>query len=105
MSALLTSETGNSTKVVKYINECRDMGISVLPPDVNKSDKDFTPDGNAIRFGLSAIKNVGGSAVESITAAREKGRIAVHIVVAAIANSLQPAVLDHRRASKLTAND
>jgi DNA polymerase-3 subunit alpha len=71
MSALLTSETGNSTKVVKYINECRDMGISVLPPDVNKSDKDFTPDGNAIRFGLSAIKNVGGSAVESITGARD----------------------------------
>ena len=45
MSALLTSETGNTAKVVKYINECRDMGIQVLPPDVNKSDKDFTPDG------------------------------------------------------------
>ncbi len=72
MSALLTSETGNATKVVKYINECRDMNISVLPPDVNKSDKDFTPDGNAIRFGLSAIKNVGGAAVESIAGARSK---------------------------------
>ena len=43
MSALLTAETGNTAKVVKYMNECRDMGIQVLPPDVNKSDKDFTP--------------------------------------------------------------
>ena len=65
MSALLTAETGNTAKVVKYMNECRDMGIQVLPPDVNKSDKDFTPDGDAIRFGLCAIKNVGGGAVES----------------------------------------
>jgi DNA polymerase-3 subunit alpha len=72
MSALLTSETGNTAKVVKYINECRDMGIRVLPPDVNKSDKDFTPDGDAIRFGLSAIKNVGSGAVDSIIAARQE---------------------------------
>jgi DNA polymerase-3 subunit alpha len=75
MSALLTAETGNTAKVVKYMNECRDMGISVLPPDVNKSDKDFTPDGDAIRFGLCAIKNVGAGAVESIIAARnDKGQ-------------------------------
>ena len=73
MSALLTSETGNTAKVVKYINECRDMGIRVLPPDVNKSDKDFTPDGDAIRFGLCAIRNVGAAAVDSILAAREEG--------------------------------
>jgi DNA polymerase-3 subunit alpha len=73
MSALLTAETGNTAKVVKYMNECRDMGIQVLPPDVNKSDKDFTPDGDAIRFGLCAIKNVGGGAVESIIAARNEG--------------------------------
>ena len=44
MAALLTSETGNTAKVVKYINECRDMGITVLPPDVNSSDWSFTPD-------------------------------------------------------------
>jgi DNA polymerase-3 subunit alpha len=75
MSALLTAETGNTAKVVKYMNECRDMGISVLPPDVNKSDKNFTPDGDAIRFGLCAIKNVGAGAVESIIAARnDKGQ-------------------------------
>ncbi len=59
MSALLTSETGNTAKVVKYINECRDMGIKVLPPDVHASDWNFTPDGGAIRFGLGAIKNLG----------------------------------------------
>jgi DNA polymerase-3 subunit alpha len=78
MSALLTSETGNTAKVVKYINECRDMGIAVLPPDINSSDSNFTPvvstgDGRAIRFGLSAIKNVGGTAVESIIKARTEG--------------------------------
>ncbi|HUS06749.1 MAG TPA: DNA polymerase III subunit alpha [Bryobacteraceae bacterium] len=70
MSALLTSETGNTAKVVKYIFECREMGIKVLPPDVNKSGKDFTPDGDAIRFGLCAIKNVGAAAVDSIIASR-----------------------------------
>lgn len=72
MSALLTSESGNSAKVVKYINECRDRGIKVLPPDVNKSFNTFTPDGDAIRFGLNAIKNVGESAVDSVIAARTK---------------------------------
>jgi len=73
MAALLTSETGNTAKVVKYINECRDMGIQVLPPDTNKSDWSFTPDGNAVRFGLGAIKSIGQSAVESILAARQEG--------------------------------
>ena len=72
MCALLTSESGNTAKVVNYINECREMGIKVLPPDVNKSGKDFTPDNDSIRFGLSAIKNVGGSAVESTIKAREE---------------------------------
>jgi len=71
LSALLTSETGNTAKVVKYINECRDMGIQVLPPHVNKSEKNFAPDGNAIRFGLCAIRNVGENAVEATMKARE----------------------------------
>ena len=75
MAALLTSETGNVPKVVKYINECREMKIRVLPPDVNASDCNFTPDGDAIRFGLGAIKNVGGSAVDAVVKARgEVGR-------------------------------
>src|SRR5579883_2228224 len=74
MAALLTSETGNVAKVVKYINECRDMSIRVLPPDVNASAWSFTPvrdeKGDAIRFGLGAIKNVGQNAVEAIIKAR-----------------------------------
>ena len=75
MAALLTSETGNTEKVVKYINEARGMGITVLPPDVNSSDLDFTPVGEAIRFGLRAIKNVGENTVKGILEARaELGR-------------------------------
>jgi DNA polymerase-3 subunit alpha len=71
MAALLTSETGNTAKVVKYINECREMAITVLPPDVNASEWSFTPDREAIRFGLGAVKNVGQTAVESICKTRE----------------------------------
>ena len=74
MAALLTSETGNVAKVVKYINECREMNIRVLPPDVNASEYTFTPvrdeQGDAIRFGLGAVKNVGQGAVEAIMKAR-----------------------------------
>ncbi len=76
MAALLTSETGNVSKVVKYIGECRDIGIRVLPPDVNASDYSFTPvrdeQGDAIRFGLGAVKNVGEGAVQAIIAARKE---------------------------------
>jgi DNA polymerase III subunit alpha len=71
MSALLTSESGNTDKVVKYINECREMNIRVLPPDVDHSDLHFTPAGDAIRFGLGAVKNVGEGAVLAIVQARE----------------------------------
>src|SRR5262245_17234960 len=71
MAALLTSETGNTAKVVKYINECREMEIRILPPDVNYSDWSFTPDGDAIRFGLGAVKNLGQNAVEAIGKSRE----------------------------------
>jgi DNA polymerase III subunit alpha len=77
MSALLTSESGNTAKVVKYINECREIRIPVLAPDVNSSDFNFTPVDTAgtrgIRFGLGAIKNVGANAVESIVKARADG--------------------------------
>jgi DNA polymerase-3 subunit alpha len=72
MAALLTSVTGSTDDVVKYINECREMGIAVEPPDINVSDATFTPHGQAIRFGLAAIKNVGQNAIESIVAARQK---------------------------------
>jgi len=72
MAALLTSQTSNTDNVVKYINECREMGIPVEPPDINVSDAFFTPHDNAIRFGLAAVKNVGGHAIESIVSARQK---------------------------------
>jgi DNA polymerase III subunit alpha len=72
MAALLTSVTGSTDDVVKYINECREMGIAVEPPDINVSDANFTPHGSAIRFGLAAVKNVGGNAIESIMTARKK---------------------------------
>jgi DNA polymerase-3 subunit alpha len=71
MAAMLTSETGNIEKVVKFINEARSMSITVLPPDVNSSDVDFTPVGDQIRFGLRAIKNVGENTVKGILVARE----------------------------------
>ncbi len=77
MAALLTSEAerGATAQVVKYINECQEMGIRVLPPDINASDFHFTVSGNAIRFGLSAIKNVGEAAVREILQERtRKGR-------------------------------
>jgi len=72
MAALLTSVTGSTDDVVKYINECREMGISVEPPDINVSDANFTPHGSAIRFGLAAVKNVGHNAIESIVGGRKK---------------------------------
>src|ERR1700678_1524230 len=59
MAALLTSVTGSTDDVVKYINECREMGITVAAPDINISAASFTPQGAAIRFGLAAVKNVG----------------------------------------------
>src|SRR6202044_273995 len=71
MAAMLTSETGNTEKVVKYINEARSMSITVLPPDVNSSAMNFTPVGSDIRFGLCAIKNVGENTVRGILDARE----------------------------------
>src|SRR6185437_12128342 len=72
MAALLTSQAGSTDEVVKYINECREMGIPVEPPDINFSDANFTPHGNAIRFGLSAVKNVGRTAIDSILQARRE---------------------------------
>jgi DNA polymerase-3 subunit alpha len=71
VAAMLTAETGNTEKVVKYINEARGMGITVLAPNVNESDMNFTPTGGDIRFGLAAIKNVGENTVKGILAARE----------------------------------
>ena len=77
MAALLTSVRDDKDKSALYLNECRRMGIKVLPPDVNESLGDYTPLGADIRFGLTAIRNVGENVVASIVACRkEKGRYA-----------------------------
>ncbi|HEY7046122.1 MAG TPA: DNA polymerase III subunit alpha [Jatrophihabitantaceae bacterium] len=74
MAALLTSTKDDKDRSAIYLAECRRMGISVLPPDVNSSQAEFTPTGKDIRFGLSAVRNVGANVVASIVAARaEKG--------------------------------
>jgi DNA polymerase III subunit alpha len=70
MAALLTSVTSSTDDVVEYINECREMGIPVEPPDLHVSEANFTPHGQAIRFGLAAVKNVGPNAIESILSGR-----------------------------------
>jgi DNA polymerase III subunit alpha len=70
MAALLTSVRDDKDKSALYLGECRRMGIKVLPPDVNESDSNYTPRGTDIRFGLSAIRNVGEHVVGSIAATR-----------------------------------
>jgi DNA polymerase-3 subunit alpha len=72
MAALLTTEKGNTDKLVHYVNACREMGIEVLSPDVNRSGLDFTVEGTNVRFGLSAIKNVGEGAIASLVEARDR---------------------------------
>jgi DNA polymerase-3 subunit alpha len=72
MSALMTSEMGDTDKVIKNLAECRERDIEVLAPDINESRPDFTPVGEKIRFGLAAVKNVGEKAVETILETREK---------------------------------
>ncbi len=72
MAALLTSVRDDKDKSALYLNECRRMGIKVLPPDVNTSDADYSPHGDDIRFGLAAIRNIGENVVASIKRAREE---------------------------------
>jgi DNA polymerase-3 subunit alpha len=75
MAALLTSVRDDKDKSALYLNECRRMGIKVLPPDVNESDSEYTPRGDDIRFGLTAIRNVGENVVLSIIGNRKaKGK-------------------------------
>jgi DNA polymerase-3 subunit alpha len=72
MAALLTSEKNNRDNIIKYIGNCKDMGINVLPPDINESFRAFSVTGDNIRFGLSAVKNVGTGAVDSVIEARKR---------------------------------
>jgi DNA polymerase III subunit alpha len=71
MTALLSASSGNTDKVEKYRDNCEQMGIKVEPPNINRSQADFTPDGNNILFGLSAIKNLGENAIQNIIEARK----------------------------------
>ena len=74
MAAVISSVMSTKDKVPFFVNRCEEMGIEVLPPDVNSSDHGFVVCGKSIRFGLDAVKNVGHAAVETIIAARESGR-------------------------------
>ena len=73
MAALMTSVLDSATKISGYIAECKDMGIPVLPPDINHSEDHFTVEGDAIRFGLGAVKNVGRGLIRSMATKRAEG--------------------------------
>ncbi|OPX19531.1 MAG: DNA polymerase III subunit alpha [Desulfobacca sp. 4484_104] len=73
MAALLTSEINNTTTLTKHIQEARDQGITLLPPDLNSSERDFTVEAGQLRFGLAGVKNVGENAIRAILEARKKG--------------------------------
>ena len=73
MAALMTSVLDSATKISGYIAECKELGIPTLPPDINHSYDTFTVEGNAIRFGLGAVKNVGRGLIRSIVAKRDEG--------------------------------
>jgi len=72
LAALLTFESGDTDKVVQYMHEASRMGVKVAPPDINACDADFTVDGELVRFGLAAVKGVGGRAVEAVLEARRE---------------------------------
>jgi DNA polymerase-3 subunit alpha len=73
-ASVLSNESQDTAKIYKYSNELRVAGLQLLPPDINESDADFTPLDNAVRFGLSAIKGIGTSSVQSIIEARKGGK-------------------------------
>jgi DNA polymerase-3 subunit alpha len=73
MAASLSADMDNTAKVVIFINECKEMGINILPPDINESTRVFKVTGNSIRFGLEAVKGVGSSAIDAIVEVRKEG--------------------------------
>ena len=76
MAALLTIEAANTDKLAMYLGECRDLGVTILPPDINSSQLAFTVVNGAVRFGLCAVKNVGEGAILSMLAVRQQlGRV------------------------------
>ncbi|HLV95476.1 MAG TPA: DNA polymerase III subunit alpha, partial [Candidatus Acidoferrales bacterium] len=105
MAAMLSSETGNTDKVVKYINEARGMGITVLPPDIHESGLFFTPVGDAIRFGLAAIKNIGegaaGSIYEASAICKSRGEQGNFWSLLGFCESVDPKILNRRTLESL----
>jgi len=100
VAAMLSSEAGNTEKVVKYINEARGMGIRVLPPDIMQSGLYFTPVGDDIRFGLAAIKNVGENTAKTICETRAGG--AKFTSLFGFAESIEPKFINKRVLESLT---
>ena len=94
MASMLTSEMSTKDNVSKYIRECREMRIPVLPPDVNESNWSFTAVGDTIRFGLGAVKGVGGAAVEAILEARH--RVGSFKGLVNLACEVDPKAINHR---------
>ncbi len=73
-ASVLSNEADDTTKIYKYSNELRTLGLQLMPPDINESGADFTPLENAVRFGLSAIKGIGAASIQAIIEARKSGR-------------------------------
>ena len=73
MAAIMTIYMDNQDRLVEYINECRNIGLGVRPPDINVSEGDFTPEEDYVLFGLSAVRNVGSAVVDQIVACRDEG--------------------------------
>ncbi|OGV50902.1 MAG: DNA polymerase III subunit alpha [Lentisphaerae bacterium GWF2_52_8] len=95
MTAVLASEINDADKIAFLINECREMGIKILPPDVNTSDMNFSVDGPSIRFGLGAVKGVGESAASAIIAARSEKPFESFLDFCERAGSLNSRMLEH----------
>ncbi|ABX08630.1 DNA polymerase III subunit alpha [Prochlorococcus marinus] len=94
MAALLTVNAGSSDKVQRYISNCNSMGIEVMPPDVNSSGIDFTPNENHILFGMSAVKNLGDGAIRELIKSREED--GSFISLADLCDRIPPNTLNRR---------
>jgi DNA polymerase-3 subunit alpha len=93
MAASLSADMDNTAKVVTFIGECRDMGIEILPPDINESTREFRVIGNSIRFGLEAVKGVGSSAIDAVIETRSDGRL-VRSLISAVDSGVNKKVIE-----------
>jgi len=98
MAATLSADMDNTDKILKYLSGCREMGITILPPDINLSGKEFQVIGNSIRFGLEAVKGVGSSTIDSLIELRETGGS-----FTSVSNFLER--VDHRKVNKKAAEN